>query len=1187
MHITKGTVGEPDPSRAASEDTEQLRVNPAGAVSPVEPQMRSASFIGYLVMCFFTAANDNLFRWLIIPVAKHNLRIGSNLPEDQIAARESIILSLGLGCLVLPVVLFAPWSGWIADRFSKRTTTIWLKLAEVILVSLGLWTIHTGHLPSMFGILFLLGTQSALLSTAKYGIIPELVPRRQISAANGVVALVTLVAVIIGTIAGNELAVVTLNNAPFGEFLAGIALLGVALTGVLGSLLIARVPPADQSLQFPLNPVKYSWRDLKLVARDRAILRVTLGVVFFWSLASLAQMNVDTFVTRELLLSQSRVGVFLAVLSIGVGVGSVLAGWWSGGRVELGMVPFGGLLMAIACVLLFFSSESAMMAGMMLAMIGMGGGFFNVPLNAYIQERSPRGSLGAILAAGNQLTSIGMVAVAGFFWLLRDPLQLSAAEIFLVCGLGILPILCYSVWLLPQATIRFVVWLLSRFVYRVRNYNVQNIPEHGSGLLVANHVSWIDGVLILLASSRPIRMVAYADYLRGPVMKWLARLFGIIPIRSGDGPRALMQSLNNARDALLAGELVCIFAEGQITRTGQLLKFERGLMKILKGTSAPVIPVYLDELWGSIFSYERGRFVWKRPRHWPYPVSISFGTPIPVVEDIEDVRHAVLELGTLSHFRRKERMMIPAQRFIRQCRVAWSRLKAADSAGTELTGGRLLTGSLAFHKLLTSSILKPDVQMVGLLLPPSVGGVLANTAISLAGKVAVNLNYTLTEDTINYCIREAGVQQVLTSRRFLEKRPYNLDAELIYLEDLKAQISTVDKLRAMAVARLMPLGMLSKKLGLDRIGPDDVMSIIFTSGSTGEPKGVMLSQNNIASNLECVRQLLNLTNQDMLLGVLPFFHSFGYTIALWLPLCSDPGGTYHFNPLDARIVGKLVEKYKATILCATPTFLRSYMKRCTVEELKSLNLVIVGAEKLPEDLRIAFHEKFGFDPTEGYGTTELSPVASFNIPQSRAGSQAVGQVLTKHGTVGRVIPGSAAAVFHPETGERLGINQEGMLKIKGPNVMLGYLNHPEKTSEVIQEGWYKTGDIAVIDDDGFIRITGRQSRFSKIGGEMVPHIRIEQEITRIIDEDGDDESEIVCAVTAVPDPARGERLIVLHKPLKKSVREITDKLQAAGLPNLWIPGNDSFLEVEHIPLLGTGKLDLRGVKQMAMDNFAK
>ena len=602
-------------------------------------------------MSFLTAVTDNMYRWLIIPIAKVQL-LSKGLSPEQLKSEESLILSLGLGSLILPFVIFAPWSSWLADRFSKRTTTIWLKVSEIILVALGIWSIATGHQPTMFGVLFLLGTQSALLSTAKYGIISELVSRSSLSAANGLVALVTLIAAIVGAGAGLELAARTIASDSL--VLATIALELVAVVGVIGSLMIQRVSPANPTLEFPWNPIQYSWRDMKLVLSNRPILRVTLGIAFFWSLASLAQMNIDVYVTAELEKSQTEVGLFLAVLSLGVGLGSVLAGWWSGGRVELGMVPLGALLMALACVLLFFSQDSSVMAGAMLALIGLGGGLFNVPLNAWLQERSPHEKLGAILAAGNQLTSLGMVAVAGLFWLLAGPLHLSASQIFLVTGLGILPILVYVVWLLPQATVRFFVWLLSRFVYRVRIYDVENLPENGPGLLVANHVSWLDGVLLLLSSSRPIRMVAYADYVKGPWIGRLARLFGIIPIRSGDGPRALMHSLNTAREALQAGELVCIFAEGQITRDGQLQKFERGLVKILKGTDAPVIPVFLDELWGSIFSYEGGKLFWKKPKHWPYPVSISFGTPLQGVNDVDVVRDAVLDLSAKSMERRKD-----------------------------------------------------------------------------------------------------------------------------------------------------------------------------------------------------------------------------------------------------------------------------------------------------------------------------------------------------------------------------------------------------------------------------------------------------------------------------------------------------------------------------------------------------
>jgi len=530
--------------------------------------------------------------------------------------------------------------------------------------------------------------------------------------------------------------------------------------------------------------------------------------------------------------------------------------------------------------------------------------------------------------------------------------------------------------------------------------------------------------------------------------------------------------------------------------------------------------------------------------------------------------------------------MIPALRFIQQCRKAWGRTKVADSAGADLTGGRLLTGALAFHKLLTASVLKPDEKMVGLLLPPSAGGAIANLAVTLGGRVTVNLNYTLSEEVVNFCIKEAGITTVLTSKKFMEKRPMNLDAKVVFMEDLKEQIGGFAKVKAMAVARLMPLGMLTSQLGLQNIKDSDLMTIIFTSGSTGEPKGVMLSHGNINSNLDAATDLYHLDDKDVILGVLPFFHSFGFTVGMWLPFAMDPGAVYHFNPLDARMVAKLIEKHKVTIIAATPTFLKSYMKRCDTDQMKSVDLALVGAEKMPPELRDAWKEKYGFEPTEAYGTTELSPAAALNVPDQRSGKSGTDS-MTRHGTVGRPIPSSEAAVFHLETGERLNVNQEGLLRIKGPNVMLGYLNRQEKTNEVMFDGWYDTGDIAKIDDDGFIEITGRQSRFSKIGGEMVPHIRIEQELTRIIDDDLTDEPEILCAVTAVPDLKKGERLIVLHKPFTKPMPQVLDELKAAGLPNLWIPSTDSFLKMENIPLLGTGKLDLKAVKDAAMEHFGK
>lgn len=1131
------------------------------------------SFQGYLWTQFLGAVNDNMFRWLVVPIAK--FRVGDDFGAAALAA--------GLACFVVPYLVFAPHAGWLADRFNKRSVTIGCKLAEIVIMLLGVIAIAIGNLWLLFAIVFLMGAQSALFSPAKLGIIPEIVRSGKISAANGWVGLTTVIAVVLGTVAGNYLYYLTGPDGLNGLWISALALLGVAVAGWGASLVIAPVEAANPALPFPRNPDQAIWRDLKLLGESRPILRVTLGIAFFWSLAALAQLNVDTYAIQELSLSQVEVGPLLGILSLGVGIGSVLAGLWSGNKVELGIVPLGAAIIAVSGILLSTTVDSYFWTAALLFCLGAGGGLFNVPLTAYLQHRSPKESLGAILAAGNFITFAGMLLVSVLFWMLQGQMHVSAPAIFLIAGLGTVPILAYVVFLLPGATMRFLVWLLSHTAYRVRVYGRENLPETGGALLVANHVSWIDGILLLITSSRPIRMLAYADYVNKPVLRWLAKIYSVIPIKATGGPKALIQSLKAARGAVLEGDLVCIFAEGQLTRTGQLLPFQKGLMRIVEGTGAPVVPIYLDGLWGSIFSFRGGKFFWKWPRRWPYPVSILFGKPLANPDHVEQVRAAVQTLGVEAVEKRKQRDLIPQRRFLRKCRRSLFRSKVADSTGVDLTGGKLLAGCLVMRKLLDRHVLATDEKMVGILLPPSVGATVTNAAVSISGRVAVNLNYTLSNEDVNYCIRRAELKHILTSRKFLEKRPFDLDAEVICLEDLREKATAADKALAASQAYLLPASALERMLGLTKIQPDDLLTIIFTSGSTGEPKGVMLSHQNVASNIEAVDQLFNIKSTDCLLGVLPFFHSFGYTAALWLTLTLDTKGVFHFNPLDARQVGKLCEKHGVTLLLATPTFLRTYLKRCEKHEMHRLDLVAVGAERMPLELAEAFRDKFGVMPIEGYGTTELSPVAAFNVPDHRA--QLLEQIGTKPGTVGRPAPGTMAKVVDPATGQDLGTNQEGLLHIKGPNVMLGYLHSPEKTAEVIQDGWYNTGDMAKIDEDGFITITGRQSRFSKIGGEMVPHVRIEELLSRIVEDPDSGEPELRIAVTSVPDEKKGERLIVVHKPLKKSKEEILKELAATGIPNLWLPSSDCFLEVEDIPHLGTGKLDLRGLQELAKREF--
>jgi len=523
--------------------------------------------------------------------------------------------------------------------------------------------------------------------------------------------------------------------------------------------------------------------------------------------------------------------------------------------------------------------------------------------------------------------------------------------------------------------------------------------------------------------------------------------------------------------------------------------------------------------------------------------------------------------------------MVLQRRLLRACRSAAGRLKVADSLGTRLTGRQLLLRILAARSVL-ERVLADDEKMVGVLLPPTAGAAVVNAALSLSGRVAVNLNYTATQSILDTCIERAGLRHVISSPVFLKRVKLDVGDRMLDAGALKERLTAFDKVVAAVHAHVTPVSLLERILGVHRIRPDDVLTVIFTSGSTGDPKGVVLSVENVGSNVRAIDELLHLSHADVALGVLPFFHSYGYTTTLWTPLTLEPAVVYHTNPLDAQEVGRLAREYHATILMATPTFLRTYVRRTAAEDFSTLEAVFGAAEKLTRDVADAFEKRFGVRPWEAYGATELSPLVAANVPPSR---HVPGRpVDAREGTVGRPIAGCHARITDRDGGHELPLGQEGLLWISGPNVMQGYLDRPDLTAKVVREGWYCTGDIARLDAEGFITITGRESRFSKIGGEMVPHLSVEESLN---EELGAADGELLAVVTAVPDAAKGERLIVFHLPTGRDRQEICRKLSQRGLPNLWIPSPDSFVEIAEIPLLGSGKLDLKRLAVMALERF--
>jgi acyl-[acyl-carrier-protein]-phospholipid O-acyltransferase / long-chain-fatty-acid--[acyl-carrier-protein] ligase len=474
-----------------------------------------------------------------------------------------------------------------------------------------------------------------------------------------------------------------------------------------------------------------------------------------------------------------------------------------------------------------------------------------------------------------------------------------------------------------------------------------------------------------------------------------------------------------------------------------------------------------------------------------------------------------------------------------------------------------------------------DQEMVGILLPPSIPGALVNLAAMLVGKVPVNLNYTASNETLASCAKQCNLKTIVSARAFLERVHVQPPVETLFLEDLAQSPKSSERLAAALAAALLPTRMLEKFAGGERTASlDDLATIIFSSGSTGEPKGVMLTHYNVASNVEQLNQVFLLHPDDRIMGILPFFHSFGFTGTLCLPAATGIGVVFHPNPLDSRVIRALINQYAVTLLLATPTFLNAYTRRCTPEEFGSLRFVLAGAEKLPDRISIAFEDHFGIRPLEGYGCTECSPVVAVNTIDFRAAS--FRQVGAKRGSIGHPLPGITVKIVDPETQRPLGIDEPGLLLVRGPNVMQGYLSRPEKTAEVLRDGWYNTGDIATVDEDGFLRITDRLSRFSKIGGEMVPHIKVEDKLQELAGA-----AEQMFVVTAVPDEKKGERLIVLHTLSEELLEDCLERFAKCDLPALWRPRPDQFLRIEKLPYLGTGKLDLRRARELALETASR
>jgi acyl-[acyl-carrier-protein]-phospholipid O-acyltransferase/long-chain-fatty-acid--[acyl-carrier-protein] ligase len=719
---------------------------------------------------------------------------------------------------------------------------------------------------------------------------------------------------------------------------------------------------------------------------------------------------------------------------------------------------------------------------------------------------------------------------------------------------------------------------LGRILYKIRTLGADRIPTQGGALIVANHLSYVDVFALQLACPRPIRFVGHEAF---PRRSWFFRLVykltGTIPV----SPTNALDTVRRVSQALKEGQLVLIFPEGGISRTGQLMKLQRGFEMMARRAGVPVVPVAHDGLWGSVFSFSDNKYLLKFPRVMRTAVCVAWGEPIPPDKaDAATVRQALLDLGCEAFDERPQLKRHLAGEIVRRLGRRPGRQVMVDRT----TGRRVLKAAQFFAVAAAlSRHLRKTVpeSRVGVVLPPGAAASIVNLAVLCAGKVPVNFNFTAGRSAIDSSLRMSGVKTIVSADALRTKVPAFPWPERTL--DLATTLKDIGGKRALLpwllAAWILPNQLLPRLLGLPKRGDRAEAGLLFTSGSSGEPKGVVLTHRNILANCWQFSTLSIFPTESVMLSCLPVFHSFGFTVNMWYPLLRGCLSVTVPSPLDTKKIIEAIREEEISVMVGAPTFMRPILKKAESADLKSLQILVSGAEKMPMDLYEGFLQKFHLEIMQGYGMTEASPGTNVNQPDPILPTETAAEQPGKRlGSVGRMMPGMTARVLHPETHAVLPADETGVVAFRGANLFGGYLDDPKKTAAVFHDGWYITGDLGRFDEDGFLYIEGRLSRFSKIAGEMVPHGTVEQKLTEAFALDQTEGYALV--VMGAPDPGKGEQLVLLTTSDAVTEESVKEKLTAAGVPNLWIPKVVS--RVDKIPVLGTGKLDLKGCKDLAL-----
>jgi acyl-[acyl-carrier-protein]-phospholipid O-acyltransferase/long-chain-fatty-acid--[acyl-carrier-protein] ligase len=1151
--------------------------------------LTTRGFIAYISVVFLNAFID----------LGHKIVVQNTVFKVYDGTTQIMLTAVVNSLILLPFILLFSPSGFISDKYPKNLVIRAAAWAAVVLTMAITVCYYQGWFIAAFCMTFLLAVQSAFYSPAKYGFIKPLVGKEGLGEGNGAVQAVTIVAILLGTFVysiffearhdpelHHDEAAILKAIAPLGWMLIANSLLQLFF-----AYRIPQLEQVNRDMHFSVKDY-ITGRD---IARNlepilyRPVIRLSIiGLMMFWSISQVMLATFPAF-AKESLGETNTVMIqgILASCGIGIMLGSLLAGSWSRHHIETGLIPIGAIGISVGLFLIpGLDSQLAHMLN--FVMIGVMGGFFIVPLNALIQFHAGERELGKVVAGNNLIQNVGMLSFLVLTVVLSSAgasAQMILTLLFFVACAGSL----YTVIKIPQSLVRFLLTFLMSRRYKVLVQGMRNLPDTGGVMLLGNHISWIDWAIMSIASPRPISFVMARSIYERWYLTWFFRMFNVIPIERG--PRA-QESLETTAQLLDEGEVVCLFPEGQITRTGQLTQFRSGYTRACTMTKREcvIVPFYLGGLWGSQFSRASDKLKTARSGSISREIVVAFGEPLPQDTDAITLKRKVFELSIRSWTEYADTLQTLPRAWIDAVKRLGNDMALADTVSKPLSASQALSRAV----MLSRRIKRCNTgQAVGLIFPTSSAGILANMATLLAGKTVINLNFSAEPATLSQAIEMAELRCVFTSRKVMERlaeRGIELDSlleglEVHYFEDLVKQVGKLESLYTRLIVRLLP-AVLLKPLVCVPTATSATAAILFTSGSEGESKGVMLSHRSIMANIKQLSDVLNVREEDVMLAQLPLFHSFGLTVCQFMPLIEGLPVVCHPDPSDATGVAKVVTRYQATLMVSTSTFLRPFIANQRIHPLmlESLRMVVGGAEKLSDDVRKAFKLKFQTDVYEGYGLTETSPVASVNLPDQLDTHSWHVQRGNKPGTVGMPLPGTSFFIVDPDSGRELPIGELGQVMIGGCQVMKGYLNDAGRTAAVISEvdgvRRFASGDKGYLDADGFLTIVDRFTRFARIGNDSISLTAVEDAVRGVL---GEPELELAALVRPPQEgsDAEADQSIVLLYPGELDSELVLRKLAQDQVNPHMHPGE--FRSVAKIPKFGSGKTNYVSAQRLLIE----